>query len=187
MRIEPAVLDGDEGLRQIGRQILQRDIGAGHFAAGRQHAAVEAGDLDGRRPLRNFQRLDRRQMRADLDHDADHRDHRPQAEHRAPIEQAGELKPPRDFDRRLAAAAAGARLALARRRRRRRRRLACVWRLIFSVCSRRRRCGPADQGANRRATRPARTAAPCVRRFFSVPTPYATTPTPIRRTLAFGV
>ena len=42
MRIEAAVLDGDEGLRQIGRQILQRDIGAGHFAAGRQHAAVEA-------------------------------------------------------------------------------------------------------------------------------------------------
>ena len=51
MRIEPAVLDGDEGLRQIGRQILQRDIGAGHFAARRQHAAVEADDLDGRRPL----------------------------------------------------------------------------------------------------------------------------------------
>ena len=33
MRIEAAVLDGDERLRQIGRQILQRDIGAGHFAA----------------------------------------------------------------------------------------------------------------------------------------------------------
>ena len=33
MRIEAAVLDGDEGLRQIGRQVLQRDIGAGHFAA----------------------------------------------------------------------------------------------------------------------------------------------------------
>ena len=41
MRIEAAVLDGDEGLRQIGRQILQRDIGAGHLAALRQHAAVE--------------------------------------------------------------------------------------------------------------------------------------------------
>ena len=87
MRIEPAVLDGDEGLRQIGRQILQRDIGAGHFAARRQHAAVEADDLDGRRPFRNFERLDRRQMRADPDDDADHGDGRPQAEHRAPIEQ----------------------------------------------------------------------------------------------------
>ena len=42
MRIEAAVLDGDERLRQIGRQILQRDIGAGHFAARGQHAAVEA-------------------------------------------------------------------------------------------------------------------------------------------------
>jgi hypothetical protein len=67
MRIEPAILDGDEGLRQIGRQILERDIGAGHFAARRQHAAVEPDDLDGRRPLRNFKRLDRRQMRADPD------------------------------------------------------------------------------------------------------------------------
>jgi hypothetical protein len=88
MRIEPAVLDRDEGLGQIGRQILQRDIGAGHFAARRQHAAVEADDLDGRRPFRNFERLDRRQMRADPDHDADHCDRRPQPEHRAPIEQA---------------------------------------------------------------------------------------------------
>ena len=90
MRIEPAVLDGDEGLRQIGRQILQRYIGAGHFAAGRQHAAVEADDLDRRRTLRDFERLDRRQMRADPDQDADHRDHGPQAEHRAPIGQATE-------------------------------------------------------------------------------------------------
>ena len=92
MRIEPAVLDGDEGLRQIGRQILQRDIGAGHFAARRQHAAVEADDLDGRRPLRNFKRLDRRQMRADPDDDADRRDDGPQAEHRAPVEQAARCR-----------------------------------------------------------------------------------------------
>ena len=87
MRIEAAILDGDKGLRQIGRQVFQRNVAAGHFAARRQHAAVEAGDLDGRRTLRNFQRLDRGQMRADPDHDADHRDPRPQAEHRAPIEQ----------------------------------------------------------------------------------------------------
>ena len=38
MRIEPAILDGDERLRQIGRQILQRHIGAGLFAARGQHA-----------------------------------------------------------------------------------------------------------------------------------------------------
>jgi hypothetical protein len=40
VRIEAAVLDGDERLRQIGRQILQRDIGAGHFAAGGDNTAV---------------------------------------------------------------------------------------------------------------------------------------------------
>ena len=101
MRIEAAVLDGDEGLRQIGRQILQRDIGAGHFAARRQHAAVEADDLDGRRPLRDFQRLDRRQMRADPDHDADDRDHGPEAEHRAPVEQAAEAAARPGLDLRL--------------------------------------------------------------------------------------
>ena len=116
MRIEAAVLDGDEGLRQIGRQILQRDIGAGHFAARRQHAAVEADDLDRRRPLWDFQRLDRRQMRADPDHDADDGDRRPQAEHRAPIDQPAEAGlRPRDFERRLAPLLARARLALARR------------------------------------------------------------------------
>ena len=40
MRIEAAVLDGDEGLRQVGRQFLQRQRGAAHVAARREHAAV---------------------------------------------------------------------------------------------------------------------------------------------------
>jgi len=71
MRVEAAILDRDEGFRQIGRQILQCDIGAGHFAALGQHAAVEADDLDGRRALRDFQRLDRGQVGADPDHHAD--------------------------------------------------------------------------------------------------------------------
>ena len=90
MRIEPAVLDGDEGFRQIGRQFLQRDIGAGHFAPRRQHAAIETCDLDRRRPFRNFQRLDWRQVRAHPDDDANQCDRRPQPEHHAPIEQANE-------------------------------------------------------------------------------------------------
>jgi ABC-type transporter Mla maintaining outer membrane lipid asymmetry ATPase subunit MlaF len=42
MRIEAAVLDGNERLRQIGRQVLQRDIGAGQFAARYQQAAVDS-------------------------------------------------------------------------------------------------------------------------------------------------
>ena len=115
MRIETAVLDGDERLRQIGRQVLQRNIGAGHFAARGQRAAVEADDLDGRRPLWNFQRLDRRQVRADIDHEADHRDRGPQAEHRSPVEQPADRETSARFRAPLAAAAAGACLAFARR------------------------------------------------------------------------
>ncbi len=120
MRVEPAILDGDECLRQMGWQILQRNIGAGHFAAGRQHAAVEACNLDRRRPFRDFKRLDRRQMRADPDQDADGCDHGPEAEHRAPIDQAAE-----------AAAGAGPGLALAVRRLRAR--LAFARRIVAGI------------------------------------------------------
>jgi hypothetical protein len=88
VRIKPSVLDGDKRPRQIGRQILQRNIGARHFAAHRQHAAVDARDLDGRWPFRNFERLDRRQMCADPDQHADHCDNGPQADHRPPVEHA---------------------------------------------------------------------------------------------------
>ncbi len=114
MRIEPAVLDGDEGLRQIGRQFLKRDIGAGHFAARRQHAAVETDNLDRRRPFRNFQRLDRRQVRAHPDDDANQRDCRPQPEHDAPIEQANEAAARAAPGATLAAASSSAGLSLAR-------------------------------------------------------------------------
>ena len=173
MRIEPAVLDGDEGLRQMRRQILQRNIGAGHFAARRQHAAVEADDLDGRRPLRDFQRLDRRQMRADPDHDADCRDHGPEAEHRAPVDQAAEAAAGARLGLALAARPAS-RAACARAAHRRRNRWPCALRMAFSSARRRRwPRGPAGRGAARSAMRRARIAAPCVRRSFSVPTPYA--------------
>jgi len=84
MRIEAAVFDRDEGLWQIGRQILQRDIGAGHLAAIGEHAAVGARDLDGRRPFRDFKRLDRRQMRADPDDEANHGNRAPEAEQPRP-------------------------------------------------------------------------------------------------------
>ena len=179
MRIEAAVLDGDERLRQIWRQILQRDIGAGHFAARRQHAAVEADDLDGRRALWDFQRLDRRQMRADPDHDADDGDRRPQAEHRAPIDQAAEAEAGRAIStRRLAPLFGRARLALARR-------LVVVvlalalGHVISSACRRRRRNAVLRRQAQfGERCRQARTAAPCGRRSFSVPTPYANAVTP---------
>ena len=113
MRIEAPVLDGDERLRQIRRQILQRDIAAGHFAANGEHAAIGAGDLDRRRPFRDFERLDRGQMRADPDDEADRGNRAPEAEHRTPIEQPADRKTLARLRPPLGAAAACARLALA--------------------------------------------------------------------------
>src|SRR6185312_10959745 len=95
------------------RQILERNVASGHFSARRQHATVRADDLDGRRAFWNFERLDRRQMRADIDHHADDGDGPPQSEHGAPVEQPGQadarplLRPP-------FAISIGRRLALAR-------------------------------------------------------------------------
>ena len=145
MRIEAAVLDGDEGLRQIGRQILQRDIGAGHFAAraparcrrgrrsGWSAAASEfpatGSAADARRP-----RPRRRPPRSRPTGRAP-RPNRPGVRCRSA---------PRDFDRRLLPLRLGARLALARR-------LVvvvvvaiCAWRMLSSACRRRpgmRSCG----------------------------------------------
>ena len=73
MRIEAPILDGDEGLRHVARQVLQRHRGAAHVAARREQPALQIDDLDRGRPLGDFQRLDRRQMRADPDHAADSR------------------------------------------------------------------------------------------------------------------
>ncbi len=101
---------------EIRRQVFQRDIAAGHFAAACQHAAVEPDDLDGRRPLGDFQRLDRRQMRADPDHHADDGDARPQAKHGGPVEQPSDAAAASRFGASLAAALAHARLALRRGR-----------------------------------------------------------------------
>ena len=174
MRIEAAVLDGDESLRQIGRQFLQRDIGAGHFAARRQHAAVEADDLDRRRPFRDFKRLDRRQMRADPDHDADHRDHGPQAEYRAPVEPAGRGRcGPRALDLRLPLAPACARLALARRSSSASLALRLGGWLLFRLVVAAGHAVLRTEAQLGSAMRRARIAAPCVRCSFSVPTPYA--------------
>ena len=40
--VEAAVLDRDEGLRQVGRQFLERDSRAVHLAAGRERLAIDA-------------------------------------------------------------------------------------------------------------------------------------------------
>ena len=104
--------------------------------------------------------------------DADHRDRRPQAEHRAPIEQpsdaeaAARFRPA--FGCRLAPRAACARAAARRHRLR-----ICVWRMLFRLVVVDRRTRSCGTGAIRSARRRARIAVPCVRRSFSVPTPYA--------------
>ena len=174
MRIEAAVLDGDERLRQIGRQILQRDIGAGHFAALRQHAAVDADDLDGRRPLWEFpatgSAADARRPRSRR------RPRRSPPTGRAPRPNrtAGRCRArPRDFDRRLAPPAAARGLRSARR-------LVVVifgfalgggfLRLVVVAAG---NAVLRRSGADRQARRQARIAAPCARRSFSFPTPYA--------------
>ncbi len=106
------VLDGDEGVGQMGRHVLERQRGAAHFAAVREHAGVEAVDLDARRALGDFQGLDRRQVQADPGEHADDGEHRPDRQDRAPIDQAAEAEP--------AALAASARGLLVRRREARR-------------------------------------------------------------------
>ena len=75
--VKAAVLDGDEGLRHVTRQVLERQWLTGEVAAARQRAALGIDDLDRRRPLGDFERLDRRQVRADIDHRADAADGEP--------------------------------------------------------------------------------------------------------------
>jgi hypothetical protein len=63
--IEAPVLDRDEGVRQVFRQRAERDRRAGEIAAAGERLAVQIDDVDARRTLGNFQRLNGRQMRAD--------------------------------------------------------------------------------------------------------------------------
>jgi hypothetical protein len=46
MRIEAAVLDGDEGVRQVSRQFAHRHRGAAHVAARGERGAIRAEDED---------------------------------------------------------------------------------------------------------------------------------------------
>ena len=91
--VEPAVLDRDERLRQVGGKLLDRHVGAAHLAAHGERPAVGPDDLDRRRPLRDFERLNRRQRRDHEGDRPDRGDHRPQAEHERPVEQAPERAP----------------------------------------------------------------------------------------------
>ena len=65
MRVEAAVLDGNEGLGHVSRQFAKRHRSPAHVAPGRERRAVQAKDQHRGRSLRDFQRLDPRQMDAD--------------------------------------------------------------------------------------------------------------------------
>ena len=92
MLVEAAILDGDEGLRHVARQFLQRQHGAAVVAAGGERAAVDVDDLDRGRPLGDLQRLQRRQMRAGPGDGADAADDEPQPQHQAPIDRAADQR-----------------------------------------------------------------------------------------------
>ena len=62
MVVEAPVLDRDEGLRQIGRQVDQPDRRAAGVAAIGDQRAVVGEDGDVRRPLRHRELIDRRQL-----------------------------------------------------------------------------------------------------------------------------
>ena len=84
MRMEAPVLDGDEGLRHVFRQVFHPGRNTA-VATHRQNTTIRSGDLDRRRTFRHFERLDRRQVSADPDDDPDETDHPPQTENEAPI------------------------------------------------------------------------------------------------------
>ena len=93
MRIESAILDRDEGLRQVFRQFLDGGRDAA-VAARHHHLAVDARDLDRGRAFGHFQRLDRGQMRADPADKPDQSDDSPEREHGAPIDRAADQRTP---------------------------------------------------------------------------------------------
>ncbi len=117
MLVEAAILDGDESLRHVFRQFLQRQHGAAGVATRGERAAVQIHDLDRRRPFRNLQRLQRRHVRAGPGDDADDADDEPQPEHQTPIGGAADQRTARAtsagllgalaLGRRFAAAARG--------------------------------------------------------------------------------
>jgi hypothetical protein len=63
-----------------------------HLATRGERLAVEPDDLDLRRALGDLERLDRRQVDRDPDHDAGRADYQPKAEHQAPIDEVAQSR-----------------------------------------------------------------------------------------------
>ena len=87
MRIEAAILDGDEGLRDIGREVREPDRRAARVAAVGQKLAVHVEDGDIGRALGHRELVDRRQSRAVVDGEAAPGDGPPERQREAPIDE----------------------------------------------------------------------------------------------------
>jgi hypothetical protein len=87
---EAPVLDRHEGLRQVGRQLLQGDRAPAGLAPVGEERAVARHDGDVRRPLRHCELVDRRQLRGVIGDDARDRDEAPQAEDEGRIDETAE-------------------------------------------------------------------------------------------------
>ncbi len=94
MIVEAAVLDGDEGFRQIRRQFGEMDGRAAHVAAiGEQGAIIiENGDVG--RPLGNGELIDRRQLRRVISDDRGRSDGAPEPEHQHPVDEPAQERRP---------------------------------------------------------------------------------------------
>ncbi len=88
--IEAPVLDGHEGLRQVGRKVLQRDGCPARVAAIGERRAVVGHDRDVRRPFRHGELVDRRQLARVIGDGAAGPERSPDAENEAPIDEASE-------------------------------------------------------------------------------------------------
>ncbi len=114
MRIEAPVLDGDERLGQVGRQLAQAHRRAAGVAAIGDQRAVGGENGDIGRPLRHRELVDRRQLAGVIGEQAGDGDAAPQAEDEAPVDEPAEKRATRPAGGALASAAASAAAARSR-------------------------------------------------------------------------
>ena len=94
MAVETAVLDRNEGLRQIGRELPDRYIRPAHLPAARKRASVSSEDLDCRGTLGDGQGLNWRQRCGGNDQCTDGGHAGPEAKHHSPIQEPGQDRAP---------------------------------------------------------------------------------------------
>ena len=109
MLIKPPVLDRDEGLGQIGREVDEPDRRPAGVAAIGDERAVVGEDGDVGRAFRHRQLVDRRQLARLIGDKPRERDHAPDAKHEGPIGKSAERGPSRPAPALLAAGLRGLR------------------------------------------------------------------------------